>query len=213
MAAEIKAVLFDYGCVLCMPQLESDLEAMSECLKAPLAPVKAAYWNFRDEFDLGVLSGAEYWHEIALHCGLTPAQEQILRLIELDNLGWSRPNPVMAEWAGRLRESGIATAIVSNMPSDIRLFLNEVEWLPGFDHYSYSCDLGSMKPDAKIYEHTLEALNVHPSNALFIDDRPINVEAAERLGINGFVFNDAQSLHSYAQSVGLPELRFGAAIV
>ena len=213
MAAEIKAVLFDYGNVLCMPQLESDLEAMSACLNAPLAPVKSAYWNLRDQFDLGAINGAAYWSKIAEQCGLTPAEEQILRLIELDNIGWSRPNPIMAEWAARLRENGISTAIVSNMPSDIRQYLDTVEWLPGFDHYSYSCDLNSMKPDARIYEHTLQALNVEPRNALFIDDREVNVDAARQLGMHGFVFTDAEGLHSYIQSTHLPGLRLSALIV
>jgi putative hydrolase of the HAD superfamily len=207
--AKIKAVLFDYGNVLCMPQQQSDLEQMAACLSAPIDKMTAAYWNFRDDFDIGACRGQQYWLKIAESCELAASCEQLSRLIELDNLCWSRPNPPMAEWADRLRSHGIATAIVSNMPFDIREYLPTVSWLPKFDHYSFSCDLSSLKPDSKIYEHTLEALRVKPEEALFIDDRHVNVEAAKNLGLEGFVFLDAQGLHSYVSSIGLPELRFG----
>ncbi|HEY9760408.1 MAG TPA: HAD family phosphatase [Oculatellaceae cyanobacterium] len=206
--ANIKAVLFDYGNVLCQPQQQSDLDQMAECLQAPIDALTAAYWNFRDDFDIGAFRGVHYWTKIAETCKLTASGEQLLRLIELDNLGWTRPNPVMAEWANRLRSNGIATAIVSNMPFDIREYLPSVPWLPEFDHYAFSCDLRSMKPDLFIYEHTLAALNVKPQEALFIDDRHVNVEAAKKLGLDGFVFSDAEGLHAYASSIGLPELRF-----
>ena len=61
MAEPIKAVLFDYGNVLCLPQLDSDLESMALCLDAHVEPVKDAYWKLRDDFDLGVYSGQDYW--------------------------------------------------------------------------------------------------------------------------------------------------------
>jgi putative hydrolase of the HAD superfamily len=213
MAVAIKAVLFDYGNVLCLPQLDSDLESMALCLDARFEPVRDAYWKFRDDFDLGVHSGQDYWTKVAGECSMPVSAEQILRLIELDNLGWTRPNHVMALWADHLRKSGIATAIVSNMPADIRHYLKNVEWLPAFDHYSFSCELDSLKPDAKIYEHTLSALNLHPSNALFIDDRTVNVDAAKALGLESVVFTDAESLHPYVRALGLPELKLDAQVL
>ena len=206
MMAEIKAVLFDYGNVLCLQHFPSDLDAMAGCLKGDVKITTAAYWKFRDDFDIGALDGRAYWSKIAEHCNLTVAEEQLLRLIELDNLGWSRPNDAIVEWATRLRNSGITTAIVSNMPTDIRHYLRSVAWLPTFDHYSFSCELSSLKPDSKIYEHTLSALNIHPSNALFLDDREVNVNAAKALGINGFVFTDPESLQSYLETTALPKL-------
>ena len=169
-----------------MPQLQSDLDQMAACLSAPIDKMTAAYWSFRDEFDIGAFRGEHYWTKIAESCDLTASGEQLSRLIELDNLGWSRPNPVMAEWADRLRSHGIVTAIVSNMPFDIREYLPAVSWLPEFDHYSFSCDLSSLKPDSKIYEHTLESLNVKPEEALFIDDRHVNVEAARSAFLRQF---------------------------
>jgi putative hydrolase of the HAD superfamily len=206
MAIEIKAVLFDYGNVLCFQHLEADLQAMAICLALELSPLTEAYWHFRDQFDLGHLNGADYWSAIAKHSGVSITESQIARLIQLDNVGWSRPNDQMVNWAKRVKASGIATAIVSNMPVDIRSYLRTVNWLPEFDHYSFSCELKSLKPDFEIYRHTLDSLKVEPANALFIDDREVNCQAARKLGMHSIVFTDSQSLHELVTEFKLPPI-------
>jgi putative hydrolase of the HAD superfamily len=210
MSTEIKAVLFDYGNVLCLQHYPSDLESMAQCLGADVDRTTSAYWEFRDGFDQGTYHGRDYWSKVAARCGMPVTEKQLLQLIELDNIGWTRPNHVMVEWANRLRSSGIATAIVSNMPQDIREYLHSVEWLPTFNHYSFSCELFSLKPDSKIYEYTLDGMKIHPSNALFLDDREVNVNAAKALGMHGFVFSDHESLQEYLRTVNLPQLMMNA---
>ncbi len=205
-----KAVLFDYGNVLCMPQLESDVEAMAECLQLELNRFKTLYWQLRDEYDVGSLDGTNYWTKIAKKGGQEIREEQLKIVIELDNVGWSRPNLTMAAWADRLRNSGIITAIVSNMPSDIREYLRSCEWLPVFDQYTFSCEVNSVKPASEIYLYCLEKLELKPSEVLFLDDRQMNVDAAAQLGINSFVFTDAAELQPFVQSVGLPEISLGS---
>ena len=133
--AGYKAVLFDYGNVLCMNQLESDVEAMAECLQIELSRFKTFYWQLRDEYDVGAYDGREYWTRIAKKGGRDITEAQLRQCIEFDNVGWSRPNLIMAQWADKLRQSGIVTAIVSNMPADIREYLRDLEWMPEFSQY------------------------------------------------------------------------------
>ena len=45
-----------------------------------------------------------------------------------------------------------------------------------------------MKPGSEIYQTLLDRYNLDPSESLFIDDRPENIEAARKLGMHGFVF-------------------------
>jgi putative hydrolase of the HAD superfamily len=61
-------------------------------------------------------------------------------------------------------------------------------WLPEFDQKVFSCDVKCIKPDAQIYVECLKLLGVKPEQSLFIDDRAVNVEAAEKLGMHGYVF-------------------------
>ncbi len=200
---EIKAVVFDYGNVLCFEQQESDLQAMADCLGIDLPLFKAAYWNFRFDYDAGA-SGQIYFGQIAEHCGVSISSAQLQQCITLDNIGWSRPNHVMTDWAQRLRANGIKTAILSNMPQDFRDDLPR--WLPDFDHYTYSCEVKANKPAPEIYHHCLAGLEVPPEHVLFIDDRLPNVEAAKAQNWQVFHFSHADGLHDFITNTKLPSV-------
>ena len=62
----------------------------------------------------------------------------------------------------------------------------EREWsLPSMFHHNFpSYAVGRLKPDADYFEHVLEALDVAPQRALFVDDNRINVEAARAVGLH-----------------------------
>jgi putative hydrolase of the HAD superfamily len=205
--ASYKAILFDYGNVLCMPQLESDVESMAACLQIELNRFKTLYWQMRDEYDVGTYDGRDYWTRIARKGGHDITDEQLRIVIDMDNVGWSRPNLVMADWAAKVRKGGLLTAIVSNMPSDIREYLRHLEWMPEFDQYTYSCEIKSVKPSSEIYLYCLEQLKLRPSEVLFLDDRQMNVDAAQQLGIDSYVFTTAEELQPFVCSIGLPDCR------
>ena len=61
-----------------------------------------------------------------------------------------------------------------------------------------SCEVGSNKPDRRIYDACLARLGVAPGRALFVDDSSANVEAAAALGL--------RTLH-FAADGSTPELR------
>jgi 2-haloacid dehalogenase len=59
-----------------------------------------------------------------------------------------------------------------------------------FDEIVLSGDLGIVKPDPRIYFYTLEKLGVDPSQAIFVDDRKVNTDAAEICGIRSIQFKN-----------------------
>ncbi len=65
---------------------------------------------------------------------------------------------------------------------------NRYSFVRHFRGYVLSHEVGSRKPDARIYSHALESAGVKASQALFVDDLLPNVEAARRLGIDAFQF-------------------------
>jgi len=203
---EIKAVVFDYGCVLAYEHLESDLEEMAACVGIGLQPFKDAYWDFRLDYDAGISLGPLYYQRIAEKLAIKISPEQIKQCIDIDNKGWSRPNDQMIDWAHRLRKNGIKIAILSNMPPDFREFLPNCSWLPEFDHSTFSCELKAVKPAHEIYHHCLNGLGIEPQHVLFIDDRLPNIEAAQELGWQGFVFTNVENLHEYIEGTNLPRV-------
>lgn len=66
-----------------------------------------------------------------------------------------------------------------------------------------SADVGVMKPDAAIYRCVLERAMTPAERAIFIDDRLVNVAAAEALGIGGVVFSAAATLATRLRELGV----------
>jgi putative hydrolase of the HAD superfamily len=189
MAIQPKALIFDYGNVLCAPQESSDLARMAEILNLTEAEFYPIYWSYRLPYDESKLDTQSYWHTVASDARRAVTDEQIERLSRLDVESWSRPSPVMVAWARALHEAGLATAILSNMPMDLRTYLiSSVTWLPAFNHMTFSCDVRMVKPMPGIYECCLQGLGVTGPDVLFLDDRPENIEAAQRLGMHAVLF-------------------------
>ncbi len=193
MPFQPRAVIFDYGNVLSGPQNRADVESMAAVLKAPVARFEELYWKDRAAFDQASLTPESYWATIAGALSRTLSDEERARLIELDNHSWSFPDPVMPSWATALRAAGVRTAVLSNMPITLRTHLREFcEWLPEFDHSCYSCDVRQTKPSPEIYRSCLEGLGVTPGEALFLDDREENIDAARRLGMHALHFSNPE---------------------
>lgn len=184
-----KAVIFDYGNVLCQPQRLSDQEAMARIIGVPVVDFGRLYWQRRGSYDSHELDASSYWRWIAEQAGCAISQEQLQEFVRLDSESWARPCPTATSWVARLKESGFRTAILSNMPLAIRQYLeSQCSWFPEFDHHTFSCDVGCIKPDRRIYDHSLEGLSLQPDEVLFLDDRSENIEAAENLGMHCLLF-------------------------
>jgi len=94
----------------------------------------------------------------------------------------------------RLREAGVATAILTN---NVREWADWRRVIPlgWFDVVVDSCRVGLRKPDPEIWRLTLGELGVAPERAVFLDDHPLNVEAARALGMTGLdVGSDLESV-------------------
>lgn len=52
-----------------------------------------------------------------------------------------------------------------------------------FDRHFPSHLIGKLKPDREVFIHVAEALDCEPSAILFLDDQPLNVEAARAAGL------------------------------
>ena len=94
--------------------------------------------------------------------------------------------------------------IISNAWSQIADSL--VEWGidDAFEMVVGSGDVGIMKPDPRIYQIALERLDVHPEEAVFVDDFIENVQGARKLGIHAIHFQSReQAIQELEQLLGL----------
>lgn len=60
-----------------------------------------------------------------------------------------------------------------------------------------------LKPDPALYYRALDRFGLKPAEVLFIDDREINVEGAEAIGMRAHLFVDAADLRGRLETEGL----------
>jgi putative hydrolase of the HAD superfamily len=155
------------------------------------------YWADRHAYDEGKLSGVTFWQKFAADNRLPLTQEQLDELYRLDAQMWTASDAAMLAWHDQLKASGIRTAILSNMgDSVLENIEREFAWIHGFDALVWSFQVGVAKPDEEIYRHALDKLGTQPEEALFLDDKQVNIDAARVLGIEGLLFTNIDQLRS-----------------
>ena len=181
----LRAVVFDYGMVLTGPQDPEAHAALLRITGLPLARFESLYWADRHAYDEGKLTGLAFW-------------QNLLRAGGLDL------PPAMLAWQQKLKDRGLLTGILSNMGDSVLANMERsFDWLHRFDVLVWSFQLRMSKPDPAIYRHILEELGTEPEEVLFLDDRLINVEAAQALGMKAIQFSTVERLRSDLIAAGL----------
>jgi putative hydrolase of the HAD superfamily len=114
--------------------------------------------------------------------------------------GGATPDPAMVELVRKARTAGLHTALLSNSwgegyPKDLLIEL--------FDTVVISGRVGLRKPDERIYRHTLDRIGVAPGRAVFFDDAPANVDAAQAVGMHAFRHRSADDTRAHLATLGV----------
>ena len=186
---KLRAVIFDYGNVICRPPTQQQLSEAAELCGLSVDEFVQAFWRKRREYDRGT-DARDYWLDIAASSGRRFDDELIAEMMRREVDFWGRLDDRVLHWTRDLRRRGLRTSILSNLPRTLGEKLRSVPgFLDHFDQVTFSYELGAIKPEASIYRHAIEGLGVEPAEALFLDDRPENVEGARAAGIHAEVFN------------------------
>jgi epoxide hydrolase-like predicted phosphatase len=180
----IRAVVLDVGGVVASYVPGTNVNAAWE-KRLGLAPgsITKRVWNLPSQVaaELGVISVEEFWREVA--AALKLADRDAENFYE-DCWTSNYLDDRVAAWVRSLRPR-YRVASLSNGWSDGRRQCIERFGLDQLvDLMVFSAEEGVAKPDPEIYRRTLERLEVEPVEALFIDDRMDNVEAAASLGLH-----------------------------
>ena len=187
----IKNIIFDLGNVLISFRPEEyiaefgfDADKAETLRKIIFSPA----WN---EYDRGV-----YKDSLELADALAekhPEFESEIRLL-LDRC-WVRLNTLKSEtqeYMKELKSRGYGIYILSNLNFDAWEFVKQFEFFTLADGSVYSCLEGKCKPEGAIYRVLLERFGLRAEECLFTDDSPVNIAAAEALGIKGVVFTSLE---------------------
>jgi putative hydrolase of the HAD superfamily len=206
----LKAVVFDYGKVLSLPPTEEQWLKVSTRFAKPLQEFQQIYWGHREELDRGTLDNPDYWKAVGRDCGVEVNDAEAQELIDGDNTQWTNESAEVLGLARDLHRAGYKTAILSNMERRMLRFMREkLKWLDEFDVQVYSCEIGMVKPEPEIYLYCCGRLGCHPDEALFLDDKKVNVDGARRAGLQSSVFHSAPDpvMLTGTQEITVGELR------
>jgi putative hydrolase of the HAD superfamily len=183
-----RAILIDLGGVLThMPGFG---EAWSARLGMTTREFLSAVYAGSDETVLiGAATEADWWRVVAGRLGVTA---EVIDEMHRDLAARESWDDALVTLLRDLRGS-VPTAIVSNAWPETRGRLGRDGMLDLVDELVISAEVGCAKPDPRIFGIALERVGAAPADALFIDDTPGHVAAAQALGIAGHVHTDAAS--------------------
>jgi putative hydrolase of the HAD superfamily len=193
----LRAVVFDYGMVLSDPPNPAAHAELLRITGLPEDEFESLYWRDRHAYDEGKLTGLEFWHKFNRDAALGLLPPAIDELNDWDGQMWTTQNEVMIAWQERLKARGILTAILSNMGDNVLASIERTfTWPKRFDVQVWSFQHLMAKPEPAIYRLTLEQLGTRAEETLFLDDRPLNVEAAAALGMRAIQFSTVENLRA-----------------
>ncbi len=152
------------------------------------------YW---DRLDEGTLTDTE-----ALRMILQRLPDRLHDTAEKIYYNWIYNIPEIEGMVDLVREMknrfGVRTFVLSNMPKHFVDHRAEMPFLDEFEELVFSSVCGLTKPNKEIFDYLCRECRIVPEETLFIDDRQINVDAAEAFGIKGYRFNgEAAPLREY----------------
>lgn len=106
---------------------------------------------------------------------------------------------------GRLAAGGYEMHAFSNYPMWYRHIEAKLQIGRYLNWTFVSCEgplKGLRKPNPEAYKSAMTYLGLRPSQVVFIDDREVNVKAAEQLGIRAVRFQSARQLESDLTDMG-----------
>jgi putative hydrolase of the HAD superfamily len=120
-------------------------------------------------------------------------------------LSLSQPNFAVLDIARRLTASGkYLMATINNESKYLNEYRIRAFGLKNvFSLFVSSCYVGLRKPEDEIYQLALEITQRAPEECCFVDDHPLNVDAAARLGMQTIRMENAEQLQTDFDKLGI----------
>jgi epoxide hydrolase-like predicted phosphatase len=185
----IRAVIFDLGGVLLRTENRTPRNQLADRLGLTYDELSAVIFDSLSAHQAvkGEITADEHWKAVQKALGI-PNDE--FTKVPLDFWGGDSLDEKLVNYLRDLQPQ-YKTALLSNAWDDLRQIIEE-EWQidDAFDEMIISAEVGLAKPDPRIYQKAIAALDVTTSEAVFVDDFVENVEGARALGMQAIQFKD-----------------------
>lgn len=185
----IRNIIFDVGKVLVSYEPEEYMKSLGYDEKTRKRLMEAVFENpLWDDSDQGLGSPDEFLEAFTANAPefadeIYTIHTTVGNTIELFSYA--------VDWIKNLKARGYKVYILSNYSENMFNQTREkMKFLSLADGAVFSYKIKVLKPDSEIYHYLCETYALKPEECVFLDDRPENIEGAEKTGIRGIVFHD-----------------------
>ena len=197
----IKNYIFDFGNVLAefYPDRLTVPFVSDEETKEFISNIvfDRVYW---DKLDDGSITDDEVKSQI---CSRVPVDLQDVACKVYDNWIYNlTPVKSMEQLILDIRKTDKKLYLLSNISIGFAKNYSKVSWIKNlfdcFDGVVFSGNIKMVKPNRDIFEYLIKNFNLKADECLFVDDTLKNIEGANLVGIEGYLFDgDATKLRNY----------------
>jgi len=188
----IKAIIFDFGNVICTVDNNIFLERISKFADKTISELKELIYlsDLPQKYETGLISSDEFFNEIVRKCSLSISKHEFIKAYT----GIFTPIQTTFDLIRKLKAK-YKIALLSNTSEwDFKYGEKPIEIFDLFDAVSLSFNVKAMKPENKIFLDSLSKLNLKPEQCIYIDDIEEYVEAANQMGIHGIHYISYEKL-------------------
>ena len=198
--AEIRALFWDVGGVLlsnAWDHEERDLAIQHFLLDK--SEFELRHRELVPLFEEGRLSLNEYLERSIFYKARNFSPEDFKRFM----FSLSKPKPQALELVRSLSGKYLI-ATINNESRELNQYrIATFRLAEIFDLFVSSCFVGIRKPDERIYRLALDLTQHDAGECCFLDDRPVNIEAAAKIGMQTVLVKNSDQLQRDLQTLGV----------
>ena len=198
----IKAIIFDFGNVICSFDNNIFLEKISMFTNKSIPELDKLIYRTSDlpkQYETGLITSHEFFEKMAGLCGLNITKSEFTKFYA----GIFTPIQTTFGLLKRLKPNYKLGLLSNTNEWDFEYGIKPIEVFHLFDAVSLSFVVKAMKPAKKIFTDALAKLKLTPEECVYIDDIKKYAEVANQIGIHGIHYTSYDALVASLEKLGI----------
>jgi len=200
---KIKALFLDVGGVLLTNGWDRKTrQGAAEKFGLNIADLEERHHLTYDTYEVGKITLETYLDRIVFYEKRPFSREDFRSYM----FSQTKPHQDMIDYCKALKAAhSLKVGVISNEGRELSEYrINQFQLGDLSEFFVMSAFVHFRKPDTDIFKLALDIAQVPARNCLYLDDRPLFVEVAQRLGMNAIQHKDLASTREAVQALGLP---------
>jgi len=199
----IKAIIFDFGNVICKFTNEILLEKIANLSGKNMEEVRKIIYQDSDvtkEFESGKISGEEFYKRLSKMCNIDVPYQELKTIYSENKFSRIEGSKELIE---KLMKKYKVSLLSNTSEWDWDYMIQVAPEIEAFETITKSYEVGAMKPSEIIFEDALNKLKIKPEECVYTDDILEYVGVAKGMGFLAFQFTTVKKFEDDLRSVGL----------